>query len=88
MITHQKLKIYDEYNGDIDSWARMGSRHQNSLMNDDDWLLIDSLIQDIILEKKGIISKEFSDSLHQKLIEVCDTKETINNLKKIADKKY
>jgi hypothetical protein len=86
MITQNKLKIYTSYSGDSDSWARMSSNKEKEVMNDADWSLIGSLLQDIQLVKKGLTSKEFSLSLQEILLKNCDNIETINQLKKIADK--
>lgn len=86
MLTQEKIKIYNSFQGDIDGWARMGSRKEKAIMNDGDWFLIDGLLQDIQLVKKGLASKEFSDTLQRRLIENCDNPETINQLRKVANK--
>jgi hypothetical protein len=87
MITKDKVKVYNSFHGDIDGWARMGSKKEKVIMSDNDWSLIDNLLQDIRLVAKGLTSKEFSDTLQRKLIENCDNPETISQLKKMANKK-
>ena len=84
MITQEKIKIYSSFQGDVDEWARIGSKKEKAIMNDGDWSLIDSLVQDMLLVKKGLASKEFSETLQRRLVENCDNPETINQLRKVA----
>ncbi len=85
MITQDKIKIYKRYSGDVDSWARSGSKKEKLVMNDDDWYIIDGLIQDFSLVKKGLTSLTFSNDLNNRLKENCDSEETIQALKAITD---
>jgi len=87
MVTGGKVKIFERYDGDIDSWARSGSKKEKIFMTDDDWYMIDTLIQDLFLVEKGLASIEFNDTLNGKLKENCDGEETINQLKRLASKK-
>lgn len=84
MITEDKIKIHVRYDGQIDRWVRSGSKNEKSLMTDDDWYVIDSLVQDLFLVKKGVVSNEFKQTLEDKLKENCDSENTITNLKKLA----
>ncbi|MCA0236110.1 MAG: hypothetical protein LCH81_06985 [Bacteroidetes bacterium] len=85
MITKEKIKIYKRYGGDIDGWARSGSRKEKSVMNDNDWYIIDGLLQDLTLAKKGLTSLSFNDDLNSRLEENCENKETIQTLKAMTD---
>jgi hypothetical protein len=87
MINENKLKIFEKYDGDIDSWVRSGSKKEKSIMTDGDWYNIDAFIQDLSLVKKGLTSFEFNNVLISKFKENCDSEGAINQLKKIADKK-
>ena len=87
MITEDKIKIFKRYNGDIDSWARSGSKKEQLIINDDDWYMIEALVQDLFIVKERLSSLEFNNTLISKLKESCDGEETINHLKKLADKK-
>lgn len=84
MITKNKIEIFNRYNGDIDGWARSNSNKEKLLIEDNDWYLIDSFLQDLFLVKEGLTSNEFIMNLEDKLIENCDNGETIIQLKKIA----
>ncbi|MFO7938785.1 MAG: hypothetical protein R6U66_03440 [Bacteroidales bacterium] len=64
MITKKKLSIYKKYMGDIDAWARLALKEEKNIMKDDDWYLIDSMVQDVILARDSLSSfiKENVDS--------------------------
>lgn len=87
MITGYKIRIFNRYDGDIDSWARSGSKKEKLFMNDDDWYMIDTLIQDLSIVRKGLASEEFKNTLNSKLKESCDNEETIIELQNLANKR-
>ncbi|MCB0740985.1 MAG: hypothetical protein R2796_07650 [Chitinophagaceae bacterium] len=84
MITEDKIKVYKRYDGDIDGWARSGSKKEKSIMSDEDWYVIDGLIQDLSMVKKGLASSGFNENLNVKLKEMCDSDSTVNQLQKLA----
>lgn len=86
MITKDKSKIFDRYDGDIDSWARSESKKDKLNMTDSDWHIIDSLIQDLCLVRQKLSSPGFNNALDNKLKESCEDEPTIAQLKRIADK--
>jgi len=87
MITEEKIKIYTRYKGDIDGWARTSRKKEQNVMEDSDWYLIEALIQDIQLVKKGLASSVYSNNVNEKLTSNCDSVETIKKLKAIAEYK-
>jgi hypothetical protein len=84
MITEEKLQIYSKY-GEIDSWVRSGSKKEKSIMEDQDWYIIESLLQDLFFVNKGISSSEFETEIFKKLAENCQNERTISILKKMAE---
>ncbi len=84
MITKAKLQVYNAFAGDIDSWIRLGSELQKSILDDNEWMLIDNFIQDLSLVNKGLVSYRFSENLKSVLDENCEQGETIHELKKLA----
>ena len=56
MITLEKLRTYQEFNGDIDGWARASKDKTKSLMSDTDWYLIDELLMGLTTIETGIAS--------------------------------
>lgn len=85
MITIGKIKLYKNFKGDIDGWARIATKEEKLAINNKDWFLIDSFVQDILLVKKGLTSDSFISSLNQRLKENCDNKITIIALKELVD---
>ncbi|HWZ34735.1 MAG TPA: hypothetical protein VNW51_01175 [Mucilaginibacter sp.] len=84
MITSEKINIYRKYGGLVDFWARLGSKNGKDIMTDDDWGIIDSLLQDILLSNNKLTSAEFNSVLDQKLKNLCDGPKVINQLKELA----
>lgn len=86
MITIEKLNIYIYFNGDVDRCAGRGTKKQKTIMSDADWALIDSLTQDFILIKRGLVSLDFFKRFSQKLNLYCDNSETVECLEEIAER--
>jgi len=84
MITKNKIEIFKRFNGDIDGWARIGTSEEKSMMNDEDWFLIEGFIQDISLAKKCLASDTFIKSVNERLKENCDNDSTIQAIKELA----
>jgi hypothetical protein len=84
MITKDKIQIYKNYGGDVDGWARVGSKKEKELMNDEDWFLIEDLLQDLSLLKSGNSSKEYNAKISEKLKEKYSDEETIKQLKELS----
>ena len=57
MITLPKLKIFESFKGDIDMFGRSGQKYQRQI-TDDEWYLIDRLIQDAIVINRQLGSEE------------------------------
>jgi hypothetical protein len=83
MINQDKINIYRRYNGDIDSWARSGSKKEKITITNDDWYTIDSLVQDLSLSKKGLTSSNYDQELKNRLHLLCSDEKTINELRSL-----
>lgn len=88
MLTSEKLKIYSHYKGDVDMWARIGRRKEKQIMTDDDWLIIDSILQDIRLVNSKLASKEYAEEVERKLEQYSTDVQTMEALKKIAKENW
>ncbi len=84
MITTEKLKIYQRFNGDSHGWGQFGSEADKAAMDDDDWMIIDSLIRDIYLINTGLAADAFIESVDEKLEELCDSEDTMQALRRLA----
>lgn len=60
MITREKLKIFDEYKGNVEEWL-LTSKDKDTLMKDTDWVLIKEIVQRLSAVAKGKASKEFTE---------------------------
>ncbi len=85
MITKDKIQIYKNYSGDVDGWARIGSKEEKELMNDEDWFLIEDLLQDLSLMKSGNSSEEYNIKIAEKLKNKCSDEEVVRELKELAE---
>ena len=54
-------------------------------MKREDWYLIDNLLQELSMIKKGIVSKEYEKKIWEELRSNCDSEETIHQLEKLVD---
>ena len=59
MISEDTLRIYIDYNGDMDIFVRTARQSELQKMTDDDWLTIDNSIQNIKLIDEQLTSKDF-----------------------------
>ena len=67
----------------MDGWGRSGSSRQKQAMTDQDWFMIESLIQDLSLVKRGLASESFQESLDNRLKAECDSETTLREIKKM-----
>ena len=80
MITPEKIKIYIRYGGDIDGFVRGGTTKEKEIMNGNDFSEIQSLIQDIILMKRNLSSKRYTEDTRKKIAENSIAAETVELL--------
>lgn len=67
MLTKKKINIYIKYSGDLDAFTIAGTKKEKAIMGDEDWMLIDDLVQDVELMQKNLISKEMKDRVYEKM---------------------
>ena len=87
MITLPKLKIFNRFGGDPDHWTRSATAAQKTQISDDDWGDIETAIQDIILLKRGLTSKEYADELRTRLEKKCPDARVLEKPEQMASKK-
>lgn len=84
MITLKHIEIYESYSGDGDGFVRCATAEEKAVMDYKHWSLLEGLIQDIHLVKKGLASETYMKVINERLQENCDSQETIQTLKEIA----
>jgi len=67
MISHEKIRIYQKYNGRIDKFLRSNKNWEKSVLTNDDWLLIDGILQDCEMIAKGLTSESFKKDFEKRL---------------------
>jgi len=69
MITQEKLRIYEKFNGDIDGFARGSSLSERVSITDQDWSLIEELRQSLTIVQSGAASSEFEARVRAQLVD-------------------
>ncbi|AUD03538.1 hypothetical protein [Spirosoma pollinicola] len=75
LITIGRLKLYHEYSGDGDGFARVGHPDEKTVfgsMQSQIWSAIEGAIQGVELIAEGLVSNEYAAKTLQKLRESCD----------------
>lgn len=86
MITLKKVKIFQKFNGDIDHFARIGKTQDKGEISDNDWALIDSLLQDLELVDKGLAADTFVKRLDERIKENLESEGVLQELKRMNKK--
>lgn len=84
MLTLDKLRIYEQFGGDIDAWARASRGQATSGMTDEDWHLIDELLMGLATLKTGMASPSYAQQVEQRLIASTSDEATRNILHALA----
>jgi len=63
MITKAKLEIYIKYKGDGDMFVRCKTKSERELIDNNDFGIIDDLLQNIEIVDNGLASQFFIDKL-------------------------
>jgi hypothetical protein len=72
MINLDKLRFYKKLNGDSDAWARMPRASNFAGMTDQDWYLIDRILQSLTITEHGLATPEFAEEMHRKLNDLAE----------------
>lgn len=88
MITRHKLHLYQYFNADHSDWNLYATPMEKAGMTDWDWMLIDRLVQDVLLDERGELSETAHDSLEERLEKHCDSADTVEEVKRVAYVNY
>ena len=84
MINKQKIKIFKKYNGDIDGFSRFGKKKEKNIISDEEWNVIDNVLQDLKMIKNGLCSTDYKNKTEEILNQKFE-KESIDLLNKYTD---
>lgn len=74
MITPEKIKVYDSFDGDEDGLERIGNSKQQLLFDEsDDWYMIRDFYQDIHLINNKLASSDYAKKVVAQIKKQCDS---------------
>lgn len=77
MLTQAKLDIYKKYRGFYDGFYMQYRKDADNIITGSDWKMIEGLVQDLYLVRKGLAAPSFRDDLAVRLRNNCDGPDTI-----------
>jgi hypothetical protein len=72
MLTLEKLRVYESFDGDMDGWARTARPGNPHGMTDADWFLIDELRQALHQVAAGLASPHYRAHVEKRLLDATD----------------
>ena len=87
MLTVDKLRIYEQFDGDIDGWARTSRGQATTGMTDEDWYLIDELLMGLATVKTGAASPSYAQQVEQRLLACTSDQATRSILHALATRR-
>ena len=85
MLTMPKLQTYIRLNGDIDGWAHVSKKSETDI-TDDEWTLLDQLIQKLTICRRGQGSEEFCRQVNDELHLLAPQQDVSNAILKLVMK--
>lgn len=71
VLTIEKLLVLLRFNWDEAWFEQQGSAAEKQLLADIDWDKYASLLQDLLLVSKKLVSPEYARSVHRQLLAAC-----------------
>jgi len=84
IITSEKLRIYERFHGDIDGFARGGKLGERLSITDEDWHLIDEILQSLVIVQAGRANPEFEASVRARLLGAAQDEQVFERLCQLA----
>lgn len=83
MITSEKLKIFEKYCGDPDSFTR-AKRKKQELLSEDEFFKISRLVSDLKLIGNGAAAESYKERVFIQIDQIVDCTKTKEYLFKLA----
>jgi hypothetical protein len=84
MLTLAKLKIYRQYDGDVNLYERLNWPLSKKEIENEDWVLISELLRDIYRINNRYTEESFKKDVEEKIKTNCENLETIKSLKELV----
>jgi len=76
MLTPEKIEIFQIYKGYYDGYY-IQNKDNIRIITDEEWYILENLIQDLFLIRKNSASKSFENEVRLRLEKYCDSTNTI-----------
>jgi hypothetical protein len=86
VITLDKLKIFSRYKGDVDQFGRAGRTSEKQVLTNDEWGLIDMLLQDAVVINRNLGSEARTASAWRRLHENSEDDAVVTEIRRLAEK--
>lgn len=83
MLTKEKITSYQKYGGDLVGYLRMNKQEEN-IFEAGEWAELGSIIQDLVIIRKGLAAPSYMITVDNKLNAMCDNVFTIGLIKELA----
>lgn len=87
MITRDKLRIYEKFGGDIDGFARGSKTKERESIEDQDWRIIDEILQSLVIVQSGLASADFEARARASLIDATEDEQVCERLFQLSKPK-
>jgi len=86
VITKAKLKIFERFKGDGDMFCRTGRQSEKRTFSDEDWHLIDVLLQDAIVIDRKLGSDHRTAEATERIRTSCEDDDVVEQVHWLAEK--
>jgi hypothetical protein len=84
MITKAHLATFQRFNGDVDGYVRVAKRSDPDPVSDQEWYLIQGLVQELTLVARTAASQSYTARIRQRLAESTDDAQTAAEMLRMA----
>jgi len=85
MITFEKLRIFARYKGDGDMFWRSARQIERQVLTNDDWHLIDTLLQDATVVSRQLGSDQRTVEAMKRLTENSENDRVVSEITRLAE---
>ncbi|MBF9238998.1 hypothetical protein I2I05_16470 [Hymenobacter sp. BT683] len=88
MITYNNINICIKYNLSVDWWLHTASSNEKSSIEDHDWYVILSYIDNVALARKGFLADSYVEKNEADTMAECESEEVYARLRLVASQFY
>jgi hypothetical protein len=86
LITQEKIDVFRTYKGDIYARdkAMEGLYGNDQWFNEEEWLFVQNLLQDLKLIANGLASESYAEEVEDRLLKSCENDKVIQDIRDLA----